>query len=108
MSSETSPCFISQEKKPSPASPDHRVPSQSKAATRGWRRRTESRKAVCAGESEAIFFVTNALFYRIVIVHEVTAWSQTLPAYLSAAVSAAYCSGVSTFVATRGSSTETY
>src|SRR5580658_339828 len=42
---ETTPRLISQSKNLSPASPDQRVPSQSKAATSGCRRRTESRKS---------------------------------------------------------------
>src|SRR5438309_4280903 len=44
-SSGTSFSSISQEKKLSPASPDQSVPSQSKAATRGSSRRTDSTKA---------------------------------------------------------------
>src|SRR5579862_9856881 len=48
-SAETTPRSISQRKKVSPASPDHSVPSQSNAATRGRSRRTDSRKACPAG-----------------------------------------------------------
>src|SRR5215469_10217179 len=42
-SAETTPRLSSQSKKVSPASPDQSVPSQSKAATRGWRLKTDFR-----------------------------------------------------------------
>src|SRR5215831_6086641 len=47
-SEDTTPRLISQSKKVSPASPDHRVPSQSNADTRGARRRTLSTNCVLA------------------------------------------------------------
>ena len=46
------PRFISQLKKPSPASPDQSVPSQSNAARHGLRRRTESTKAVAEEDTD--------------------------------------------------------
>src|SRR6267378_5773282 len=45
ISFDTIPRFIDHEKNPSPASPDHSVPSQSKAATCGLSRRTLSRNS---------------------------------------------------------------
>src|SRR5205814_3159298 len=45
ISSGRRPSFSSQSKKPSPASPAHKVPSQSKAAIRSSRRRTEAIKS---------------------------------------------------------------
>src|SRR6185437_16470612 len=51
ISSETTPRLSSQSKKPSPASPDHSVPSQSKTANCGFRLITESiKEEACAGE----------------------------------------------------------
>jgi len=41
--------LISQSKNLSPASPDHSVPSQSKAATRGFNRTTASTNSSCVG-----------------------------------------------------------
>src|SRR5215471_4302212 len=48
-SADTTPRLISQSKKVSPASPDQRVPSQSKAATRGLRFKTDSRNCSPVG-----------------------------------------------------------
>src|SRR6266853_1059209 len=45
-------CLSSQSKKPSPTSPDQRVPSQSNAATRGASSRTESRNGVIGEQIE--------------------------------------------------------
>src|SRR5579864_7975277 len=47
----TMPLSISQSKKVSPASPDQSVPSQSKAATFGFRRNTDSMNCCAAGWS---------------------------------------------------------
>src|SRR5580698_3286822 len=53
---ETMPVLISQSKNVSPASPDQSVPSQSKAATSGLRRRTESRKSKDASDMNCFVF----------------------------------------------------
>src|ERR1700675_2402203 len=101
ISSATSFSSSSQAKKLSPASPDHSVPSQSNAATRGSRRRIDSTKACERSVVVEVdtYFPGRKNFQIVIDVFQPRRTDAPSP------VREAYSSGVLMLATTRGSST---